>query len=205
MPEPLRVVRSIAAPLMRDNVDTDLMIRVERLFGAVPRDQLGDYAFETLRGPVNKADPPFPFDVARYRGAQILLAGANFGCGSAREGAVWALVGLGVRVIVAPSFADIFTTNCFQNGLLPVVLPRERVEQLATLSGADAAPAPMTIDLEAQTVTGPDGSIDRFAIPALRRRGLLEGLEEIALTLTFADDIARFDRHDQARRPWAYP
>ncbi len=206
MPKPLRIVSSIAVPLLLENVDTDLIIRVERLFGAVPREKLGDFAFETLRKSTARSGRhAFPLDDDRYRGAEILIAGANFGCGSAREGAVWALAGLGLRAMLAPSFGDIFVTNCYQNGMLPITLPRERIARLATLCEHGSAPSVVSINLETQTVTGPDGIIDSFAVPALRRRALLDGLEDIALTLTYADRIGDFRVADEAARPWAYP
>ena len=205
MPEPFTIVRSIAAPFLQANVDTDLIIRVERLFGAVPREKLGDYALETLRYRKDgMPDPSFPLNDPRWRGAEILIAGENFGCGSAREGAVWALRGMGFRAILAPSFGDIFVTNCYVNGVLPIVLPPERIATVVACDQPDKAPKLLRIDLKAQTVTGPDGTVDRFAIPALRRQALLEGLDDIALSLSRRREIDQFRTADEAARPWVH-
>ncbi|MBV8850069.1 MAG: 3-isopropylmalate dehydratase small subunit [Methylobacteriaceae bacterium] len=206
MPQPFTTIRSIALPLMRDNIDTDLIIRVERLFGAVPRDELGQYAFEAIRKRADGSlDPDCALNDERYFGANILLAGKNFGCGSAREGAVWAIAGMGIRAILAPSFGDIFVTNCYQNSLLPVVLPQARVDAMAASASGLPGAHEIVVDLESQTVIGSDGVVDSFSIPALRRRALLDGLEDIALTLKRADEIAAFHEHDARARPWAYP
>src|SRR5919205_1213678 len=125
--QPFTKVGGPAAPLLRANVDTDLIIRIERLVGT-RREELGPFAFEALRRRADGSeDPDFVLNRPEYRGAPILLAGPNFGCGSSREGAVWALMGAGIRCVIAPSFGDIFFSNCFQNGLLPVVLPEETV------------------------------------------------------------------------------
>ena len=205
MPEPFTPVRSVAAPFPRDNVDTDLIIRVERLFGAVPRERLGEYALETLRYHADgTADPSFPLNDPRWRGAEILITGENFGCGSAREGAVWALRGMGFRAILAPSFGDIFVTNCYVNGVLPIVLPRDRLATIVAWNADRRFPDATHIDLRDQTVTGPDGIVDPFTIPALRRTALLEGLDDVALTLKRQDEIHVFLSTDQRRRPWVY-
>ena len=205
MPQPFTPIQSVAAPFLRDNIDTDLIIRVERLFGAVPREKLGDYALETLRfRPDGSPDPSFPLNDPRWREAEILITGENFGCGSAREGAVWALLGMGFRAIIAPSFGDIFVTNCYVNGVLPIVLPRERIARI--VAGNDDRPTPrsMHIDLNSQTVTGPDGIVDTFGIPTLRREALLRGLDDVALTLNRKDDISAFRAVDERRRSWVY-
>jgi 3-isopropylmalate/(R)-2-methylmalate dehydratase small subunit len=206
MPRPFTSVTSIPAPLIRDNVDTDVIIRVERLFGAVPREELGLFAFEALRCRADGTrDPDFPLNNEVYQGAEILLTGDNFGCGSAREGAVWALAGMGYRTILAPSFADMFTINCFQNGILPVMLHRDRVQQLAAFVISRPAAAFVTVDLNNQTVTGPDGLTHTFDLPALRRQALLEGLDDIAMSMKHSDDIHAFRIEDRRLRPWAYP
>jgi len=188
---------SIAAPMPRKNVDTDLIIRVERCTGT-PRDQLGDYAFEMIRFLKDGSpDPAFVLNQPRYRGAQILVCGEFFGTGSSREMAVWALAGMGIRCLIAPSFGQIFYGNCLQNGLLPIVLPAVAVDKLMEA----ASSGPFTIDLENQTV---NGAIP-FEISPRRRRMLLEGLDELGLTMAMEPKIAAFETADRARRPWIYP
>ncbi len=200
---PLTVVRGPAAPLMAENVDTDVIIRIDRLATA-PREALAPYAFEAWRyRPDGSEDPDFVLNRPAWRGAPILIAGRNFGCGSSREGAVWALNGLGIRVVIAPSFGAIFAGNCYQNGTLPLVLAAETV--VAFAEAARAAPeAAFTVDLERRTVTPPDGPPVAFEIDALRRRSLLSGLDDIAMTSRRLDEIRAFQRADRARRPWAY-
>ena len=196
---------AIAAPLLRENVDTDVLIRVEPLFGGVPRDALGPHCFASWRYlPDGSEDPDFLLNQAPYRDAQILLAGANFGCGSSREGAVWALMAMGMRCVIAPSFGDIFFNNCFQNGMLPVRLPQPVIEALAAQVRADPAANRITVDLRSQRVTAPDGSQTPFTVPALRREALLEGLDGIALTLKREPLIAAFQARDALRRPWIH-
>jgi 3-isopropylmalate/(R)-2-methylmalate dehydratase small subunit len=193
--QPFMVVTGPAAALLRRDIDTDTIIRIERLT-QLPRHELGRYAFEALRG------PGFVLDQPRFHKAPILLAGANFGCGSSREGAVWALQETGLRSVVAPSFGDIFFANCFQNGMLPVVLPEVTVALLAEQAGNGA---PITLDLHACRVLAPDGSGHEFTIDPLRREMLLEGADELGLTLRRAAEIANWQREDAARRPWAVP
>ena len=197
-----RVLSGVAAPLMRANIDTDTIIRIERMTGTTPQ-QMGPWAFEALRFRADGTeDPHFVLNQTRFRGAPILLAGDNFGCGSSREGAVWALKYWGVRCVIAPGFGDIFRGNCFQNGLLPVVLPADQVERLAAQClGADAR---VTVDLERQLVIAPDGEEMPFAIEAIRREALLEGLDDIGLTLRHADLIAAFQARDRQARPWVW-
>lgn len=200
---PFTVVKGPAAPLMADNVDTDVIIRIDRL-SSLPRDRLGPYAFEAWRyRPDGSEDPDFPLNRPEWRGAPILIAGRNFGCGSSREGAVWALNGLGIRVVIAPSFGAIFAGNCYQKGTLPLVLPAGTVAAFA--EAARAAPeAEFTVDLEAGTVTPPNGRPVPFAIDPLRRESLLTGLDDIAMTTRRFDEIRAFHAADRARRPWAW-
>lgn len=187
-----------AAPLLRANVDTDVIIRIERLTGGA---DLGRYALEALRYlPDGVENPDCALNEPMFRNAPILVTGRNFGCGSSREGAVTALMAMGVRVIVAPSFGDIFYGNCFQNGLLPVVLPEEQVERLA----AEARSGEMTVDLENAVVVSPGGERFSFSIDALRREALLEGLDDIGLTLKAATEIAAWQAADRLRRPWIW-
>ena len=192
----------IAAPLMRTNIDTDTIIRIERMTGTTP-EQMGPWCFEALRfRPDGSEDPDFVLNRPAFRGAPILLAGENFGCGSSREGAVWALKHSGVRCVVAPSFGDIFANNCFQNGLLPVILPAVAVERLAAL--CEGGTARTTVDLERQVVISPQGEEMTFRVEAIRRDALLRGLDEIGLTLRHADAIAAYKAHDEAARPWIW-
>jgi 3-isopropylmalate/(R)-2-methylmalate dehydratase small subunit len=195
-------VSGTAAPLMRDNIDTDVIIRVERLAGTT-RAEMGPWAFEALRyQPDGSENPDFVLNQAPFRGAPILIAGPNFGCGSSREGAVWSLMGSGLRCVIAPSFGDIFFNNCFQNGMLPVRLPADDVRRLAdACAGGNAR---VTVDLRRQVVVFPHGEEVGFEIEAVRRDALLEGLDEIGQTLKLSGDIAAFQQRDRAARPWVW-
>ena len=193
--QPFSIVTGAAAPLLRRDIDTDIIIRIDRLT-QLTRGQLGPYALEALHG------PDFVLSKSRFRGAPILIAGANFGCGSSREGAVWALGEIGLRCVIAPSFGDIFFSNCIQNGLLPVELHESDVLTLAT-QAEDGTP--VTVDLVACRVTAPDGTTFPFALDPTQRETLLEGLDELGLTLRRSDEIADWQRADALRRPWAIP
>ncbi|WP_288588346.1 3-isopropylmalate dehydratase small subunit [uncultured Methylobacterium sp.] len=197
--QPFTAVTGPAAPFLEPNVNTDVIIRIERLTG-VPREDLGRYAFEALRHPQG-GDPAFILDTPTFRGAPILIAGRNFGCGSSREGAVWALMGLGLRAVIAESFGDIFFNNCFQNGVLPVVLPKDAVDRLAAQATGGAA---VTVDLVAEEVRAPSGAVVPFMVDPQRRQALREGLDEIGVTLTRADEIAAWQARDRAARPWIW-
>ncbi|MFO1080492.1 MAG: 3-isopropylmalate dehydratase small subunit [Reyranellaceae bacterium] len=198
-------VTGVAAPLMRQNVDTDLIIRIERLVSNTGRVGLGPYAFEQLRlRPDGSEDPDCVLNQAPYREAPILLATDNFGCGSSREGAVWALAGRGVRAVIAPSYGDIFFNNCFQNGILPVVLPIHEVEALADETRASPGNARVTIDLESCTVVSPTGRTIPFQIDARRQQALLQGLDDIAQTMTRQAEIETWQASDRAARPWVW-
>ncbi len=199
------VLEGVAAPFMRENVDTDVVIRIERLVGP-DRENLGPWAFESLRyRPDGSENPDFVLNHPHYRGARILLAGRNFGCGSSREGAVWAIRGMGIRCVIAPSFGDIFFNNCFQNGVLPIVLPQAEVEALAEEARAAAeAGATFTIDLEAQEVRTPGKRVVAFTVDPNRRQALLQGLDPIGATLLRDAEIAAFQARDRQERPWVY-
>jgi len=200
--QPFTQVTGPAVPLMRANVDTGVIIRIERLT-ALPKDQLGPYALEALRFRADGSEAPdCVLNQPAFRGAPILLAADNFGCGSSREGAVWALMGIGVRCVIAPSFGDIFFGNCLQNGVLPIRLPLPQVEALAAQCADGAA---MTVDLQACTLTAPDGRCATFEIDPLRREALLHGLDDIGLTLKDDALIRRWQQQDRLRRPWAWP
>jgi 3-isopropylmalate/(R)-2-methylmalate dehydratase small subunit len=199
--QPFTRIAGPAAPLLRANIDTDVIIRIERLTG-VPREQLGRYAFEALRYRGDGSeDPDFALSRTNFRNAPILIAGENFGCGSSREGAVWALMAAGLRCVIAESFGDIFYNNCFQNGMLPVVLPAVTVAQLA---GEAANGAPFTVDLVEQMILSPQGEAITFDIDAQRRQALLEGLDDISLTLKRLPEIAAWQSHDRMGRPWIW-
>jgi len=189
---------AVAAPFPQKNVDTDFIIRMERCTGT-PKSEIGKYAFEMARFLADGSDnPEFVLNQPRYRGAQVLVCGEFFGTGSSREMAVWALAGMGFRVLIAPSYGQIFYGNCFQNGLLPLVLPSPEVEALMEVA---AAGVPFTIDLEKQLVNGEIA----FDISPRRKKMLLEGLDELGLTLALEPKIAAFEAADRTRRPWIYP
>jgi len=192
-----------AAPLIKSNIDTDVIIPAKRLVG-YQRDELGAFAFEAWRFLESGVDnPDFVLNRARYRGAPILVTGANFGCGSSRESAVWALAGIGIRCIIAPSFGDIFYNNTFQNGVLAITLPQTEIDAIG--AELEAATEPVTtVDLTQQTIVLPSGRIMPFVIDAERREALLEGRDEIGMTLTRGDEIAAFQIQDRAARPWIY-
>ena len=190
---------AVAAPYPKKNVDTDLIIRIERCTGT-PKAELGKYAFEMVRFlPGGAENPEFVLNQPRYRGAQIMVCGEFFGTGSSREVAVWALASLGVRCVIAPSFGQIFFNNCFQNGLLAIVLPPPVVEDLMKKASATDA-KPFTVDLEKQTI---NGSV-HFEVAPRNKKMLLEGLDEIGLTLAMEPKIAAFQIADRKKRPWIY-
>ena len=205
--EKFTVLTAVAAPLLRPNINTDILIRIERLM-YVPRGQLAKYCFEAWRYlPDGSEDSDFVLNKPAYRGAKILIGGPNFACGSSREAAVWSLWDLGVRCVIAPSFGDIFFNNCFQNGMLPIVLPADVVAELgeeAARAGEGANGAPFTIDLEQQLILSPSGRQVHFQVDAARRRALLEGLDEIQMTLAQEGEITKFQVADRMRRPWIY-
>ncbi|MBC7433082.1 MAG: 3-isopropylmalate dehydratase small subunit [Rubritepida sp.] len=202
--QPFTRITAIAAPLLRANIDTDVIIPIQRLVGT-GREGLGPYAFERQRYLEGGADDPeFPLNRPAYKGSALLLAGENFGCGSSREGAVWALMGMGVRCVIAPSFGDIFFANCFQNGLLPVRLPAEIILQIAEETEASPGNARTTVDLERSLVVTPTGAEIPFDVDARKRDAMLQGLDDITLTLRHADAISAWRLRDRAARPWAW-
>ena len=191
-----------AAPLLLPNIDTDVITPMRRIVDLGQR-SLGEIAFEPLRYREDGSEnPDFVLNDPVYRDAVILLAGANFGCGSSRETAVWAIAQLGYRCIIAPSFGDIFANNCFANGLLPVVLPLRVIEKLA---GQTRSAVPFEVDLAACEIATPSGERIAFEVNSLRRDGLLRGLDAIELTLALEAEIAAFQSADKGRRPWIYP
>lgn len=199
--QPFTRVTGAAPCLPQANLDTDVIIRIERLT-ALGRDELGPYALESLRYLSDgREDAEFVMNRPEFRGAPFLLGGENFGCGSSREGAVWALQGIGVRCVIAPSFGDIFFSNCFQNGVLPIRLP---ATQVATLATACRQGELLTADLNQCSLGTAEGLAISFEVDALRREGLLHGLDDIGLTLQHNDAILDWQQHDRMQRPWAW-
>ncbi|VIO79385.1 3-isopropylmalate dehydratase small subunit [Bradyrhizobium ivorense] len=205
MPKPFDKLTATAAPIMRANIDTDVIIRIERLVGNSIRGTLGQWAFGSLRYlPDGSENPDFILNREPYREAEILVTGPNFGCGSSREGAVWSLQERGIRAIIGSGFGDIFFANCFQNGILPIVVDKAVVDQLAADIEATQGAGKVSIDLEAQTIVSPSGKQHSFEIDPRRREGLLKGLDEVALTLQRDDEIHAFQAADRAARPWIH-
>jgi 3-isopropylmalate/(R)-2-methylmalate dehydratase small subunit len=192
----------VAAPLPMINVDTDMIIP-KQFLKTIKRSGLGKSLFFEMRYDDGGAEKPeFVLNMPAYRKAQILVAGANFGCGSSREHAPWALQDFGIRCVIAPSFADIFYSNCFKNGILPITLPQEDVEKL--LDDAErGANAVITIDLESQEIRGPDGGMIRFEIDPARKLALLNGLDEIGASLKHEREISDFEAKRKLAQPWA--
>ena len=210
--KPFTTVTGLVAPLDRPNVDTDAIIPKQFLksikrtgFGPNLFDEwryldAGEPGMDNSRRPLN---PDFVLNQPRYRGAEILLARDNFGCGSSREHAPWALVDYGFRAIIAPSFADIFFNNCLKNGLLPVVLPAPAVTQLFAEVVANEGYR-LTIDLGAQTVTTPTGAAHAFQIDPFRKHCLVHGLDDIGLTLQYMDAIQQYEVRRREEAPWLF-
>lgn len=193
-------ISGLAAPLIRPNIDTDVIIRIERLT-TVTNDKLGPYAFEAIRYlPDGSDDPEFLPSQPPFVGAPILLTGENFGCGSSRESAVWALQAMGVRCVIAPSFGTIFYSNCFQNGVLPIAVPTEQIAQLETHA---LKHSPFLVDLQRQVIEV-DGQTVAFDIDPLRRRMLLDGLDDVGVTLLQDEEIRAWQLADRQRRPWVW-
>ncbi|MFV8781957.1 3-isopropylmalate dehydratase small subunit [Microbulbifer sp. SA54] len=204
--------KGVAAPMDRANVDTDLIIP-KQFLKSIKRSGFGPNLFDELRyldegqpgqdcsnRPIN---PEFPLNHPRYQGASVLLARKNFGCGSSREHAPWALDDYGFRAVIAPSFADIFFNNCFKNGLLPIVLEEEVVEQLFQEMYAEEG-YELTIDLEEQVVVKPNGETIAFEVDEFRKYCLLNGFDDIGLTLEDADDIRAYEAKRRDEAPWLF-
>lgn len=204
--------RGLVGPIDLANVDTDMIIP-KQFLKSIKRTGFGPYLFDEMRyldegwygkdcftRPLN---PDFSLNQERYQGASILLARENFGCGSSREHAPWALDDFGIRAIIAPSFADIFYNNCFKNGMLPIILDKGVVDTLFT-EVAEQPGYDLAIDLPSQTITKPDGSTIAFEVDAFRKQCLLEGLDEIGLTLKEADKIRAFEARHRQAQPWMF-
>jgi 3-isopropylmalate/(R)-2-methylmalate dehydratase small subunit len=192
----------VAAPLPMINVDTDAIIP-KQFLKTILRTGLGQHLLYELRyDEQGKEKPDFVLNKPAYRKAQILVTGENFGCGSSREHAPWALLDFGIRCVIAPSFADIFYNNCFQNGILPIKLPQEDVDKLMD-DASRGANAVISIDLESQEIRGPDGGMIKFEIDPFRKRCLLEGLDGIGPTLESEKAIGEYEAKASVARPWA--
>ncbi|SEJ48901.1 3-isopropylmalate/(R)-2-methylmalate dehydratase small subunit [Bhargavaea ginsengi] len=193
--KPINEVTSILTPLDRSNVDTDQIISKEFL-KRIERTGFGKYLFHHWRFDAdgNKRDG-FVLNDSRFDGSEILVARENFGCGSSREHAPWAILDYGFRVVIAPSYADIFYNNCMKNGILPIRLPEEEVEELLAKGKAD--PVQLAVNLAEQTVTQPDGTVHRFDIDPYWKEMLLNGWDEIALTFKYEDQIAKYEEVTQ--------
>lgn len=192
----------VAAPMPIVNVDTDMIIPKDYL-KTIQRTGLSKGLFAEMRfNEDGSENPDFVLNKPAYRNAQILVAGDNFGCGSSREHAPWALLDFGIRCVISTSFADIFYNNCFKNGILPIKVSREDLAKLMD-DASRGSNATLTVDLEAQEIRGPDGGVVKFDIDAFRKHCLIEGLDDIGLTMVKADKIASFEKKDSAARPWA--
>ena len=191
----------VAAPLPLRNIDTDMIIP-KQFLKTIKRSGLGKNLFDELRYELDgREKPDFVLNKPAYRRAQILVAGDNFGCGSSREHAPWALLDFGIRCIIATSFADIFYNNCFKNGILPIRLPRDQVDKLMD-DASRGANAVIAIDLEQQAITGPDGGRIHFEIDGFRKHCLLNGLDDIGLSLEKAAAIDSFEARRRHAQPW---
>ncbi|MEC5396799.1 3-isopropylmalate dehydratase small subunit [Uliginosibacterium sp. H1] len=206
------VLDGLAAPLDRANVDTDAIIP-KQFLKSIKRSGFGPYLFDEWRymdhgepgmDCTNRPrNPNFVLNQDRYQGASILLTRDNFGCGSSREHAPWAIEDYGFRALVGTSFADIFFNNCFKNGVLPIVLPKEEVDALFAMT--EATPGfKLHVDLDAQTVTRPDGKVIHFEVDQFRKYCLLNGLDDIGLTLRHADKIRAFEDKRRTEQPWLF-
>lgn len=210
--KPFNRLDGLVVPLDRANVDTDAIIP-KQFLKSIKRTGFGPNAFDEWRyldqGEPGKSNhdrplnPDFVLNKARYQGASVLLARENFGCGSSREHAPWALEDYGFRVIIAPSYADIFFNNCFKNGLLPIVLPAETVDRLFKETEANEGYA-LTVDLAAQTITTPTGVSIGFDVDPERKHRLLNGLDDIGLTLQLTDKIKAYEARRKEQAPWLF-
>jgi 3-isopropylmalate/(R)-2-methylmalate dehydratase small subunit len=199
--EPFKNLDGIAAPLNMINVDTDMIIP-KQFLKTIHRTGLGKALFDEMRYNQDGSEKPdFVLNKPQYRKAQILVAGDNFGCGSSREHAPWALLDFGIRCVIAPSFADIFYNNCFKNGILPIRLPQSEVDKL--LDDAErGSNARVSIDLEKQEIRGPDGGMIKFEVDAFRKQCLLNGWDDIGLTLRSEDKISAYEKNHKVQAPW---
>ena len=201
--EKFTTLTGVAAPLDMINVDTDKIIP-KQFLKTIKRTGLGKSLFFEMRyDDAGREKPDFVLNKPAYRKARILVAGDNFGCGSSREHAPWALLDFGIRCVISTSFADIFYNNCFKNGILPIKVPKEDLDKLMD-DAQRGANATLTVDLAKQEIRGPAGGCVAFAIDPFRKQCLLEGLDDIGLTLKKADAIAVFEEKQKLTQPWVY-
>jgi 3-isopropylmalate/(R)-2-methylmalate dehydratase small subunit len=199
--EPFKALTGVAAPLPMINVDTDMIIP-KQFLKTIKRTGLGSALFYEMRTkPDGSENPDFVLNKPAYKSAKMLVTGANFGCGSSREHAPWALLDFGIRVVFAPSFADIFYNNCFKNGILPIVLSQEIIDKLMD-DAERGANAIISVDLEKQEVRGPDGGCVSFEIDPFRKQSLLNGWDDIGLTLRHQNEISDFEAKRKIDAPW---
>lgn len=199
--EKFNTMTGIAAPMPLVNIDTDMIIP-KQFLKTIKRSGLGVNLFDEMRYDRQGNEiPDFVLNQDAYRQAEIIVAGENFGCGSSREHAPWAIKDFGIRCVIAPSFADIFYNNCFKNGILPIALPPETVDVLMK-DAENGANARLTVDLEAQTVTNSDGQVFSFEVDPFKKHCLMQGLDDIGLTMAKADSIDSFEAIASQARPW---
>jgi 3-isopropylmalate/(R)-2-methylmalate dehydratase small subunit len=199
--EKFEKLTGIAAPMPLVNIDTDMIIP-KQFLKTIKRSGLGVNLFDEMRYDDDGNEiPDFVLNKPQYREAEILVAGDNFGCGSSREHAPWALKDFGIRCVIAPSFADIFYNNCFKNGILPIALPQDQVDVLMK-DAEKGSNARMIVDLEAQTVTTSDGEVFSFEVDSFKKHCLMEGLDDIGLSLEKGASIDAFEARANAERPW---
>ncbi len=199
--QPFTTLSGVAAPLPMVNVDTDMIIP-KQFLKTTKRTGLGSALFFEMRTrPDGSENPDFVLNKPAYRNAKLLIGGANFGCGSSREHAPWALLDFGIRCVIAPSFADIFYNNCFKNGILPIALPQTEVDRLME-DASLGANAVISVDLEKQEVVRPNGSRFHFDIDPFRKKCLLNGWDDIGLTLRHEKDISDFESRRRVSEPW---
>jgi 3-isopropylmalate/(R)-2-methylmalate dehydratase small subunit len=200
--QPFTKLTGVAAPLPMVNVDTDMIIP-KQFLKTTKRTGLGSALFFEMRTrPDGSENPDFVLNQPAYKNAKLLIAGANFGCGSSREHAPWALLDFGIRCVIAPSFADIFYNNCFKNGILPIPLAQTEVDNLMA-DAALGANAVISVDLEKQEITRPDGSRIHFEIDPFRKQCLLNGWDDIGLTMRHEKEISDFESRRRVSEPWA--
>jgi 3-isopropylmalate/(R)-2-methylmalate dehydratase small subunit len=200
--QPFKKLSGVAAPLNMINVDTDMIIP-KQFLKTIKRTGLGSALFHEMRTrPDGSENPDFVLNKPAYKKAQILIAGAIFGCGSSREHAAWSLLDFGIKCVISTSFADIFYNNCFKNGILAIVLPQAEIDKLMD-DAERGANAIISIDLEAQEIRGPDGGMIKFEIDPFRKQCLINGWDDVGLTLRNESKISDFEAKRQREMPWA--
>ena len=200
--QPFKKLSGVAAPLNMINVDTDMIIP-KQFLKTIKRTGLGSALFHEMRTrPDGSENPDFVLNKPAYKKAQILIAGANFGCGSSREHAAWSLLDFGIKCVISTSFADIFYNNCFKNGILPIVLPQAEIDKLMD-DAERGANAVITVDLVNQEIKGPDGGTVKFEIDPFRKQCLMNGWDDVGLTLRNESRISDFEAKRQREMPWA--